>query len=297
MDALKVGFVGLGVMGLPMARNVLKGGHAVTASSRSAGPVEALVADGATAAKTPAEAAKGADMAVLMVPGPEEVDAVLFGTDGVVAEMPAGGLVLVMSTIDPNTAQRVEARLRAEGLRMLEAPVARPAQNAVDGTLAILAGGTREDLEAAHPLLACMGSDIVHCGPVGTAAAMKLVNNMLSNSMLIMTAEALALGRKAGLAVETMYSVLEGTAANSASLGRIERQAVKSREFAPGFMVKLAQKDLRLATTFASEVGARAPLGAAAHQMLAEAGMRGYGERDTSSVLRLYEEAAGVELG
>jgi len=180
---------------------------------------------------------------------------------------------------------------------MLEAPVARPAQNAVDGTLAILVGGAEEDVDAARPLLECMGSDIVHCGPVGTAAAMKLVNNMLSNAMLVMTAEALALGKKAGLAVETMYAVLEGTAANSASLGRIERQAVKSREFAPGFMVRLAQKDLRLATTFASEVGALAPLGAAAHAMLAQAGMRGYADADTSSVLRLYEEAAGVELG
>ncbi len=297
MAVLTVRFVGLGVMGLPMARNVLKGGHAVAGFNRSAGATDTLAADGATAARTAAAAADGADVAVLMVPGPEEIEAVLFGEDGVVAGMPAGGLVLVMSTIDPATAQRVKARLQTAELRMLEAPVARPAQNAVDGTLAILVGGTEEDLEQARPMLECMGSDIVYCGPVGTAAAMKLVNNMLSNSMLIMTAEALALGRKAGLAVETMYSVLAGTAANSASLGRIERQAVKSRAFAPGFMVKLAQKDLRLATTFASEVGVRASLRAAAHQMLAEAGIRGYADADTSSVLRLYEEAAGVELG
>ncbi|MDP6508277.1 MAG: NAD(P)-dependent oxidoreductase [Chloroflexota bacterium] len=296
MAVLTVRFVGLGVMGLPMARNVLKGRHAVAGFNRSAGATDTLAADGATAART-AAAADGADVAVLMVPGPEEIEAVLFGEDGVVAGMPAGGLVLVMSTIDPATAQRVKARLQTAELRMLEAPVARPAQNAVDGTLAILVGGTEEDLEQARPMLECMGSDIVYCGPVGTAAAMKLVNNMLSNSMLIMTAEALALGRKAGLAVETMYSVLAGTAANSASLGRIERQAVKSRAFAPGFMVKLAQKDLRLATTFASEVGVRASLRAAAHQMLAEAGIRGYADADTSSVLRLYEEAAGVELG
>ena len=297
MAELTVSFVGLGVMGLPMARNVLKGGHAVTGFSRSRGPVNALVADGGTAARTAAAAAAGTEAAVLMVPGPEEVETVLFGADGVVEGMAKGGLVLVMSTIDPGTARRVEGRLREAGLRMLEAPVARPAQHAVAGTLAILVGGAEADVETARPLLECMGSDIVHCSSVGTAAAMKLVNNMLSNSMLVATAEALALGKKAGLAVETMYEVLEGTAANSASLGRIDRQAVKSRDFAPGFMVRLAQKDLRLATTFASEVGALAPMGAVAHQMLAQAGMRGYGERDTSSVLRLYEEAAGVELG
>lgn len=295
MSAKTVGFVGLGVMGLPMARNVIRGGHAVVGFDLNTAVLKELAgADGRTAG-SPAAAARGSDLVITMVPNPEDVEEAVLGADGIAHGVEGGAVVVVMSTIDPPSSIRVHDRLRERGIRMIEAPVTRSSQHAIDGELGILVGGAAEDLEAARPVLECIGSDITHCGPIGTGSAMKLVNNMLSMTIQVATGEALTYGLKAGLSLETLHEVLGGTAASNAALHGPMKDVAR-RYFEPGFMMRLGQKDMRLAVKYASELGAMAHLGSVTHQMLAQANARGYGEEDTTAVAKLYEEAAGVEI-
>ena len=295
MTAKTVGFVGLGVMGLPMARNVIRGGHAVVGYDLNPAVMDDLAAADGRVADSPAAAARGGDLVITMVPNPEDVEAAVLGKDGIADGMEDGAVVIVMSTIDPPSSIRVHDRLRERGIRMIEAPVTRSSQHAIDGELGVLVGGAIEDLEAARPVLECMGTDITHCGPIGTGSAMKLVNNMLSMTIQAATGEALTYGLKAGLSLETLHEVLGGTAASNPALHG-PMKAVAKRYFEPGFMVRLGQKDLRLAVKYASELGAMAHLGSVTHQMLAQANARGFGAEDTSAVVKLYEEAAGVEI-
>jgi 4-hydroxybutyrate dehydrogenase / sulfolactaldehyde 3-reductase len=295
MSAKTVGFVGLGVMGLPMARNVIRGGHAVVGYDLNPRVLEELAAADGRVVDSAAAAARGSDLVITMVPNPEDVEAAVLGVDGIADGIEDGAVVVVMSTIDPPSSVRVHDRLQERGIRMIEAPVTRSSQHAIDGELGILVGGEAEDLEAARPVLECMGTDITHCGPIGTGSAMKLVNNMLAMTIQTVTAEALAYGLKAGLSLETLHEVLGGTAASNPALHGPMKKVAK-RYFEPGFMVRLGQKDLRLAVKYASELGAMTHLGSVTHQMLAQANARGYGAEDTSAVAKLYEEAAGVEI-
>jgi 4-hydroxybutyrate dehydrogenase/sulfolactaldehyde 3-reductase len=295
MSAKTVGFVGLGVMGLPMARNVIRGGHAVVGFDLNPVVLEELAAADGRVVDSAAAAARGSDVAITMVPNPEDVEAALLGPDGVADGIEGDAVVVVMSTVDPPSAIRVHDRLQERDIRMIEAPVTRSSQHAIDGELGILVGGEAEDLEAARPVLECMGTDITHCGPIGTGSAMKLVNNMLAMTIQTVTGEALAYGLKAGLSLETLHEVLGGTAASNPALHGPMKKVAK-RFFEPGFMVRLGQKDLRLAVKYASELGAMTHLGSVTHQMLAQANARGYGAEDTSAVAKLYEEAAGVQI-
>lgn len=282
-------------MGLPMARNVIRGGHAVVGYDLNSAVLQDLVAADGRVADSPAAAARGSDLIITMVPNPEDVEEAVLGKDGIADGIEDGAVVVVMSTIDPPSSIRVHDRLRERGIRMIEAPVTRSSQHAIDGELGILVGGEAEDLEAARTVLDCIGTDITHCGPIGTGSAMKLVNNMLSMTIQVATGEALTYGLKAGLSLETMHEVLGGTAASNAALHGPMKN-VAQRHFEPGFMVRLGQKDLRLAVKYASELGAMAHLGSVTHQMLAQANARGFGSEDTSAVVKLYEEAAGVEI-
>ncbi len=293
---MNTAFVGLGLMGLAMARNVIRGGHSVVGYDLSGLALEALAASGGSSAATPAAAAANAEIVVVMVPNDADVRRAVLGVDGVIEGLPAGGLVLVMSTISPSVTQEVGAQVAAAGRGYLEAPVTRSSQHAIDGELGILAGGSASDLERARPILELMGSDITHCGPVGTGAAMKLVNNMLAGSVYMVAAEALVLGAKAGLTNATMLEVLRGTAANCAALGTVKSHLDKGRTFVPGFKVALQHKDFRLATTWASEIGAVTPMGSAGHQVLGLSMAAGNADADTGSNLTVFEAAAGVEL-
>jgi len=295
MSAKTVGFVGLGVMGLPMARNIIRGGHAVVGYDLNPTVLQDLVAADGRVGESAGAAARGSDLVITMVPNPEDVEEAVLGKDGIADGIEDGALVVVMSTIDPPSSIRVHDRLRERGVRMIEAPVTRSSQHAIDGELGILVGGEAQDLEAARPVLDCIGTDITHCGPIGTGSAMKLVNNMLSMTIQTATGEALTYGLKAGLSLNTLHEVLGGTAASNAALHGPMKNVAR-RHFEPGFMVRLGQKDLRLAVKYASELGAMAHLGSVTHQMLAQANARGFGSEDTSAVVKLYEESAGVEI-
>ena len=297
MDNSKVGFVGLGVMGLAMARNVVRGGHSVTGYDISDEALNKLKQSDGRTASSPAEAASGTAATIVMVPNPEHVEEVVYGKAGILEGLPENGLLIVMSTVDPFTSINVAEKVQSAGFRMLEAPVTRSSQHAIDGELGILVGGDSNDLEEAREILLCMGTDITHCGPIGNGAAMKLVNNMMSMTNSAISNELLVLGAKAGLTMDTMLEVLRGTAANNGALSEGSINKTMRRDFTPGFMTKLAQKDLRLGVKWASELGSRTNISSVTHQMLAEASMRGYQNENSSAVAKLYEESAGVELG
>ena len=293
---MRVGFVGLGLMGLAMARNVIKGGHSVCGYDLQGLALEAFAEAGGSAAPTPAAVGERSQIVVVMVPNDADVREAVLGEQGISAGLASGDMVLVMSTISPGCTIEVGARVEERGQCYLEAPVTRSTQHAVDGELGILAGGSAEDLATAREILELMGSDITHCGPIGTGAAMKLVNNMLAGSISACVQEALVLGAKAGLTQETMQGVLRGTAADCAGLRTIERNLAAGRVFRPGFKVALQHKDMRLATTWASEIGAITPMGSTTHQLLGLAMAAGYADMDSGASLQIFEQAAGTQL-
>ena len=208
-----VGFVGVGVMGAPMARNVMKGGHAVRAYDLSGQALGAIQADGAHAAASPADAAKGADAVITMLPAGAHVKQAVFGEDGIATGIEAGALYIDMSTILPMDTDEIAAGLGEKGIAMVDAPVGRTSVHAVSGELLIMAGGTAEDVARARPVLECMGSEVVHCGAVGMGARMKIVNNYMSIALNVLSAEALVMAEASDLDVEVAREVMNGTTA------------------------------------------------------------------------------------
>ncbi len=293
---MRVGFVGLGTMGLPMARNLLRAGLAVRGYDTSEAARAALAESGGDVATSAADCAAGAEAVVTMLPDDAVVRDVLVGA-GVLAAMRPGAVLVEMSTTGPATKQAMAAEAAQHGVVLLDCPVGRTADHAVKGTLAIMAAGDGAAIERMQPLFSAMGEHVFNCGPVGAASAMKLINNALAAAINAATIEALVAGNKAGLTLETMFSVFRTTAAWSNALAaNLPNKALK-RDFRPGFMAKLAHKDLGLAVGFAEAIGAEARFAKAAHALLGEALQDGHGAEDSAgSMLRAVERRSGVEL-
>jgi 3-hydroxyisobutyrate dehydrogenase-like beta-hydroxyacid dehydrogenase len=293
---MRVGFIGLGVMGGPMALNVLKGGHELTVYDRSAQAVARLTEAGAKAAANPREVGAASDIVVTMLPEPQHVESVVLGEDGVAAGMAGGGLVIDMSTIDPLTSQRVGRALKARGMAMVDSPVGKTSEHAVTGTLTLMVGGEPADIERAMPVLKCMGTDTYFCGGPGMGHAMKITNNVLATTIMVATTEALALGVKAGLKLELMIEVMKTTMAfNHQLYVAMPKKAFKGDD-SPGFMCKLAGKDVRLAVELAGAYGFEALVGRAAQEALDRAGKLGYAERDTAALMRILEDQLDIKV-
>lgn len=293
----KIGFVGLGLMGLGIARNLLKSGHAVRGYDVSAEALEEFAGAGGTPADSPADAAREAEFVMTVLPEPRDVEgAVVLGKDTVADGLPAGGMVVEFSTIDPATTRRVGEALAERGMRMIECKMAGMPTHAAAGELTLMAGGSEADLAEAAPVLAAVSREVIPCGPLGNGSAMKLVNNMLAASIIMLDGEALVAGKKVGLEIDVMLKVFKSTFANNDALGTVFEEKVFKRDFEPGFFTRLALKDVRLATQMASESGAITPLGAVSAQMLAAATYRGYATDHLTAVVKLWEEVAGLEL-
>ncbi len=291
-----IGFVGLGAMGGPMARNLLKAGFRLRVHDLAAERVGPVAAAGAEARPSPREVARDADAVITMLPDSPDVEAVLLGPDGVAAGARAGSYVVEMSTIDPSVSRRVGGALRERGIRFVDAPVGRTSAHAEAGTLLIMVGGEPADVAAVEPLLRAMGSDVVHCGPPGSGITMKVVNNYLSCAASVLTAECLVLGVKAGLALETMLQVMQGTAARTAHLEMTYPAKAFRGDFTPGFLIDLAHKDLGLALRLGAEERTPLAMGAAAREVYSAARARGKGRLDYTGIITLLEEMAGVEV-
>ncbi len=291
-----VGFIGLGTMGAPMARNLLRNGHALTVADTQAQAVAALVAAGAVAASTPREVAACCEVVITMLPDAPDVERVALGPDGIVAGIRAGSLYIDMSTIDPATTRKVGAALAALDVAMIDSPVGKTADAAVAGTLTLMVGGSAAAVERARPLLDCMGTDFFHCGALGAGQTMKLINNLLATAVSEASVEALVTGTKSGLTLDTMLSVLRTTMAWNNALAIALPKRPLAGDFSPGFMMKLAHKDCRLALQMADGLGVATPVGHAALASLAEGLARGLQDHDVGALLKLREEAAGVQV-
>ncbi len=297
MDGRTVGFIGLGTMGGPMARNVLKGGYDVIGYDLSPAAVAALVAAGGRAATSPRAVAEAAPVVVTMLPDGPDVEAAVLGEDGAIGGLRAGSILVDMSTIDPEVTRRIGAKVAAQGACMVDAPVGKTSDHAVAGTLTLMVGGAPADVEAVRGVLDCMGSDFFYCGPLGAGETMKLINNMLAATVAGASIEALTLGVRAGLEIELMLSLMRTTMAWNNALAIALPSKALVGDYSLGFMTRLAHKDVRHAVGMAGRLGVPTPTCSAALGGLAAAVERGYGAEDASgSVLRLREEQAGVRV-
>jgi 4-hydroxybutyrate dehydrogenase/sulfolactaldehyde 3-reductase len=236
------------------------------------------------------------DVVIAMLPDGPDVERALLGEDGAIHSMKPGSVLIDMSTIDPAVTRKIAAALAGKGVDMVDSPVGKTADHAIAGTLTLIVGGKAEVVDAVRPILDCMGNDFFYCGELGMGEAMKLTNNFLSAAIMTATIEALVMGTKAGLTLETMMSVMRTTMAWNNHLGVSLPKKALADDFSLGFMVKLAEKDQRLALILAAALGAPTPIGTAVQETLAETARSGLAELDMSAVLRLREEQAGVRV-
>jgi 4-hydroxybutyrate dehydrogenase/sulfolactaldehyde 3-reductase len=291
-----VGFIGLGTMGAPMARNILKGGHSLTVFDLNRAACDALVAAGAVAAASPKGVAASSEVVITMVPDAPDVEKLALGPDGILQGMRRGSVYIDMSTIDPATTQRVGKVFADAGVDMIDSPVGKTVEHAIAGTSTLMIGGDAAVIERVRPVLKTMGAELIHCGGLGMGQAMKLTNNLLATILMAASSEALVAGAKAGLTLETMISVMKTTMAWNNQLAVAMHMRALKGNFDPGFMVKLAHKDCRLALAMDRDLGVEAPVGAATLKVLQEAMDKGLSGMDVGSLLKLREDSAGVQV-
>jgi 2-hydroxy-3-oxopropionate reductase len=285
-----IGFIGLGIMGSPMAANLVRAGFDVAGHTRSRPGLDRLTAAGGRAAGSVAEAVAGADAVITMLPDSPDVESVLLGPDGVLANAAPGTLVIDMSTISPQTARAIAAA--ADGFRMLDAPVSGGERGAVEGTLAIMVGGSDDDVAAARPVLEALGTTIVHVGPAGAGQTVKAANQLVVAGTIQLVAEAIVLLEASGVDAEAGLRVLAGGLAGSMVLDR-RAASMLAREFTPGFRVDLHHKDLGIMLDAARTAGAVVPVGALVAQLMAALRAQGDGGLDHTALLRLTERLSG----
>lgn len=289
-----IAFIGLGAMGLPMASNLVRKGFTVIGFDLDRGKLDTLVNLGARAAGGVAEAVKAATIVVTMLPAPPQVRGVVLGGDGVLANLPAGSLVIDMSTVDPQTTDEVAAACKERGVAFVDAPVGRLVSHAERGESLFMVGASDEGFARAEPLLQAMGTTIHRCGPEGTGTRMKIVNNYLAVIGAQLTAEAILLGTKLGLPVDVMKAVSGGTTATNGQFQINFATKVLKGDTAPGFTIDLAHKDLMLALGAAAQQRLGLPVGLAAAGALGAARGGVYATRDFSALLDYACEIAGV---
>jgi len=290
-----IGFIGLGRMGKSMAANLCKKGFELVVFDVAPAPVEALKALGATAAASVAELARRCSIVATMLPASAEVEAVVLGPDGVLANAAPGTLVMDMSTVDPATSDRLQAAAAARGMRAVDAPVGRLAIHADRGECLFMVGADPADLERVMPLLQAMGNKIHHCGPGGAGMRMKLVNNYLAIVLCQLNAEALALAQRFGLDIVRTLEVLYGTTATNGQLRLNWPNKVLAGDTSPGFTIDLAHKDLSLIVQAANASRVPVPVAAAAREAFSVARARGYGGLDFSAVVDVLCDLAQIE--
>jgi 2-hydroxy-3-oxopropionate reductase len=287
-----VGFVGLGIMGGPMAANLVKAGFDVIGHNRSSEPIQRLVEQGGRGADSLAEAVRDADVVITMVPDSPDVEAVTLAEDGIYALAKPGTIHVDMSSIRPDVARRVGEAGRQRGIRVLDAPVSGGEQGAIDATLSIMVGGDPEDFAAARPVLEAVGRTIVHVGPVGSGQTVKAANQLIVAANIEALAEAVVFLEAYGVDTAAALEVLGGGLAGSKVLDQ-KKQNMLDRSFDPGFRIALHHKDLGIVTAAAREAGVVAPVGALVAQLMASALANGDGGLDHSGLLRGVERLSG----
>ncbi len=290
-----VGFVGLGIMGRPMLNNLLKAGHTVVAYGRNPKKLDACVADGAQRAASNREVGERAPIVFTMLPDGPEVEEVVLGPNGILEGCKAGSLIVDMSSISPLVTQKVAAACAAKSVAFIDAPVSGGEPKAIEGTLAIMVGGSRAAFQRAEPLLQCMGTSITLTGPVGAGNTTKLANQIMVACNIAAMGEALALTTRCGLDPEVVFNAVKGGLAGSAVLNAKAPMLI-ARNFKPGFTIRLHQKDLRNALQTAEANKVCLPLTAQVQQMLLSLMGEGKGELDHSAIATFAEQLSHVEI-
>jgi 2-hydroxy-3-oxopropionate reductase len=287
-----VGFIGLGIMGGPMAANLVNAGYDVAGFNRSAERAERLAERGGRAAASIGQAVGKADVAITMLPDSPDVESVAMGPGGIFEHAQPGLLYLDMSTISPDAAVRVAEAGRARGVRVLDAPVSGGEKGAIEGALSIMVGGSGEDYEAARPVLDVLGATIVHVGPSGSGQTVKAANQLIVAGTIELLAEAIVFLEAHGVETEAAVRVLAGGLAGSTVIDR-KAGPMLSREFTPGFRVDLHHKDLGIVTSAARAAGVAIPVGAAVAQLMGALRAQGYGDLDHGALLKIVEQLSG----
>ncbi|HOG17043.1 MAG: 2-(hydroxymethyl)glutarate dehydrogenase [Syntrophaceae bacterium PtaU1.Bin231] len=293
---MRVGFIGLGRMGFPMAANLVKAGHSVTVHNRSRGPVDRLAALGAAAATSPADVARSVDVLVTCLLTPEQVERVYLGPEGTMEGGRAGQIFIDASTVYPMTSRKVAEALHVKGIAFLDAPVSGGPGGAAGGTLSIMVGGEGPVLEKARPVLEVFGKNIFHMGPVGAGCSTKICNQILTGTAHVLVAEAMVLGTKLGLDPQKLFDVLHLSSGQCRALDNAVPQAILPRNFAAVFTVEGMIKDLECALRTARENGVRLLLPAVAQQIYQEARGLGHGNEHLAAVVQPMEKIAGIEV-
>jgi len=289
-----VGFIGLGIMGRPMAGHILKGGHPLSVFNRTRSKTVEFQAQGAAVAGSPAEVAARSEIVVTMVTDTPDVEAVVAGPGGILEGIRPGSIVVDMSTISPKTERALDEKLRARGAGLVDAPVSGGDVGAREATLAIMAGGDREAFDRVLPILRLLGKTITHCGPTGSGQTAKLGNQILVSVTLLAVSEALVFARKNGLDPSILIEAVSGGAAQSWQLTNLGPRIIK-RDFAPGFMIDLVQKDLRLVLEACSHADVSLPATALVHQLFGSAQAHGSGREGTQGLAKVLERLSGLE--
>lgn len=289
----QIAFIGLGQMGAPMASNLIKQGHRLNVFDISPAAVSTLVAQGAKAATSPAQAVQDAEFVITMLPNGELVHEVLFGTEGVCCTLSPAALVMDMSTIHPMQTDRLIAQMQARGFSLMDAPVGRTSDHVQAGTLLILAGGTAEQVERATPVLMAMGSELINAGGPGMGIRVKLINNYMSIALNALSAEAAVLCEALGLSFDVALQVMSGTPAGKGHFTTTWPNKVLKGDLSPAFMIDLAHKDLGIALDVANQLHVAMPMGAASREVYSQARASGRGRQDWSAILEQVRAASG----
>lgn len=290
---MRVGFIGLGIMGLPMAGNLVRAGFDVTGYNRSESKTHRLVEAGGQAASSAVDAVRDADVVITMLPDGPDVEAVLLTDDGgVFSACRPGALCIDMSTIRPETARYLAQEGSRRSVRVLDAPVSGGEQGAVEGALSVMVGGAADDFEAARGVLDALGTTVIHVGPAGSGQTVKAANQLVVAGTIGLVAEAIVFLEAHGVQTQPALEVLGGGLAGSAVLER-KGAAMVGRRFDPGFRVDLHHKDLGIVLSAAEQAGVVMPLAALTAQLMASLKAQGHGELDHSALLKVVEQLNG----
>ncbi|TCL58156.1 2-hydroxy-3-oxopropionate reductase [Allofournierella massiliensis] len=292
---MKIGLIGLGIMGKPMAKNLLKAGYELVVNDRNQASIDEVVAAGASYA-TQAEIGESCDVVLTMLPNSPQVKEVMLGDDGVAAHMKAGSTFIDMSSINPVASKEIAAVLEAKGIDMLDAPVSGGEPKAIDGTLSFMVGGKQEVFDKFKDLLGAMGASVVRCGDVGAGNTTKLANQIIVACNIQALAEALTLAQKAGVDPELVFQAIRGGLAGSTVMEAKAPMMIAGND-KPGFKIDLHIKDLNNALDCAHTVGSPLPMTAAVQEVMQWLHNNGCGQNDHSAIAKYYEKLTGIQIG
>jgi 2-hydroxy-3-oxopropionate reductase len=291
----KIGFIGLGIMGKPMSKNLIRAGYQLVVFNRSKAAVDELVAAGAQAADSPKALAGQVDIIITMLPDSPQVKEVVLGEGGVIEGAKRGAVVIDMSSIAPLVSREIAAKLHEKGIEMLDAPVSGGEPKAIDGTLSVMVGGKKEVFEKCFPIMKAMAGSVVLTGDIGAGNVTKLANQVIVALNIAAMSEALVLAAKAGVQPEMVYQAIRGGLAGSAVLDA-KAPLVMDRKFNPGFRINLHIKDLQNVLNTSHELGVPLPLTAAVMEIMQALKVDGKGDNDHGGLIQYYEKVANIEV-